>query len=181
MSYRQFFLPATLLATIFFSCAALKPASTPDPDANLTGNALASSYIARYKAIAISEMKRTGVPASIKIAQAILESGYGRSELAKNANNHFGIRCGNDWKGKTYHLKGKNSCFRAYSSVNESFKQHSDFLKGRSHYASLFKLKTTDYKGWARGLQKAGYATDSSYPAKLIELIERYKLYQYDK
>lgn len=181
MSYRQFFFSATLLTAIFFGCAALKPATQSDADVNPSGNSLASDYIARYKAIAIAEMKRTGVPASIKIAQAILESGYGRSELAKNANNHFGITCGNDWKGKSYHLKGKNSCFRAYTSANESFKQHSDFLKGRSHYASLFKLKTTDYKGWARGLQKAGYATDRSYPAKLIELIERYKLYQYDK
>ncbi|WCL82003.1 glucosaminidase domain-containing protein [Saprospira sp. CCB-QB6] len=144
-----------------------------------SATATASAYIERFKPIAIAEMKRTGVPASIKMAQAILESGYGRSELAKKANNHFGIKCGSNWNGKTYKLKA--SCFRAYSSAEESFKQHSDFLRNGSRYADLFKLKTTDYKGWAKGLRKAGYATSSSYPSKLIELIERYRLHQYDQ
>jgi flagellum-specific peptidoglycan hydrolase FlgJ len=182
MRNQSFFL-LFFFAFLMQSCFLLQPTPSPkpDPDANLSGTALASSYISRYTTIAKEEMKRTGVPASIKLAQAILESGYGKSELAKNANNHFGIKCGGDWTGETYILKSKNACFRAYSSADESFRQHSDFLKGRSHYADLFKLKATDYKGWAKGLQKAGYATDSSYPSKLIELIERYKLYEYDK
>lgn len=178
---KMLFFAALGLLLVAQSCHILQPSPQPDPDPDegLTGTALATSYISRFKEIAIAERKRTGVPASIKLAQAILESGYGRSTLAKKANNHFGIKCGGDWNGKTYRLR--SSCFRAYGSADESFRQHSDFLKGRSHYASLFKLKVTDYKGWAKGLRKAGYATDPSYPSKLIELIERYKLYRYDQ
>jgi flagellum-specific peptidoglycan hydrolase FlgJ len=170
-----------LLLISMQSCHLLLPSPSPqtDNDEGLTGTALATSYISRFKDIAIAERKRTGVPASIKLAQAILESGYGRSTLAQKANNHFGIKCGGDWTGKTY--RHRSSCYRAYSSADDSFRQHSDFLAGRSHYASLFKLKVTDYKGWAKGLRKAGYATDPSYPSKLIELIERYKLYRYDQ
>lgn len=147
---------------------------------SVEGPANAVTYIHKFRVIAVSEMKRTGVPASIKLAQSILESGYGSSELSKNANNHFGIKCGSDWKGKSYFLKSRGACFRAYASAEESFREHSDFLKGRSHYAELFKLKITDYKAWAKGLQKAGYATNSDYSEKLIELIERYKLHRYD-
>lgn len=138
----------------------------------------AVAYIDRFKSIAVTEMKRTGVPASIKLAQGILESGYGSSELAKKANNHFGMKCGGQWNGKTYQLKG--SCYRAYLNADVCYREHSEFLK-RKHYEALFKLKKTDYKGWAKGLQKAGYATDKNYPSKLIELIERYKLYRFDQ
>jgi len=140
------------------------------------GNAV--NYINRFKSIAVAEMKRTGVPASIKLAQGILESGYGSSELAKKANNHFGMKCGSQWSGKTYNLKG--SCYRAYVNADICYKEHSEFLK-RKHYEALFKLKKTDYKGWAKGLQKAGYATDKNYPSKLIEIIERYKLDRFDQ
>jgi flagellum-specific peptidoglycan hydrolase FlgJ len=138
----------------------------------------AVKYIDRFKAIAVAEMKRTGVPASIKLAQGILESGYGSSELAKKANNHFGMKCGSQWNGKSY--KHQGSCYRAYPSAEICYKEHSEFLK-RKHYEGLFKLKKTDYKGWAKGLQKAGYATDKNYPSKLIELIERFKLYKFDQ
>ena len=138
----------------------------------------AVKYIGRFKSIAVSEMKRTGVPASIKLAQGILESGYGSSELAKKANNHFGMKCGGQWSGKTYQLKG--SCYRSYANADICYKEHSEFLK-RKHYEALFKLKKTDYKGWAKGLQKAGYATDKNYPSNLIEIIERYKLNRFDQ
>ena len=138
----------------------------------------AVKYIDRFKTIAVAEMKRTGVPASIKLAQGILESGYGSSELAKKANNHFGMKCGSQWNGKSY--KHQGSCYRAYPSAEICYKEHSEFLK-RKHYEGLFKLKKTDYKGWAKGLQKAGYATDKNYPSKLIELIERFKLYKFDQ
>jgi len=174
---------ALCLVLSLSACHLLEIPSNDNGNNSSSGSATAtaSAYIERFKPIAIAEMKRTGVPASIKMAQAILESGYGRSELAKKANNHFGIKCGSGWTGKTYKLRSKNACFRAYSSAEESFRQHSDFLRNGSRYADLFKLKTTDYKGWARGLRKAGYATSSSYPSKLIELIERYRLHQYDQ
>lgn len=146
------------------------------------------AYINTYEEIAIEEMKRTGIPASIKLAQAINESGFGKSYLARSGNNHFGIKCGKDWTGATIskkddrYVKGrlKKSCFRKYENATESFKAHSDFLVNRSRYASLFKLSPTDYKGWAKGLQKAGYATSKTYARKLIDLIERYDLHQYD-
>lgn len=138
----------------------------------------AVGFIVKYKGVAIEERKRTGVPASIKLAQAILESGYGRSTLAKKANNFFGIKCGGNWSGKRYR-KG-SSCYRAYSNPKQGFKEHSNFLRNNSRYDFLFKLDPRDYKAWARGLKKAGYAGDPSYPSKLIELIQRYKLYYYD-
>jgi hypothetical protein len=140
-------------------------------------------YINHYKDIAISEMKRTGLPASIKLAQGMLESGNGNSRLAVKANNHFGIKCHNSWKGKKiYHDDDeKDECFRVYSSANESFKDHSDFLKGSSRYASLFEIKSGDYKSWASGLQKAGYATNPNYARLLIKLIEENELYRFDQ
>lgn len=140
---------------------------------------VAEAYIKRYQDIAVKEMHRTGVPASITMAQGILESDYGRSKLAVKANNHFGIKCGGDWKGPTQKRKG--SCYRKYKSAEASFKDHSDFLAKRPHYASLFKLKRTDYKKWAKGLRKAGYSTSGSYPKKLIGLIERYNLDRLDR
>ena len=122
-----------------------------------------------------------GIPASITLAQGILESGSGKARLARDANNHFGIKC-HDWKGaRVYHDDDKaQECFRKYKDPSQSFRDHSEFLANRKRYAGLFKLKKDDYKGWAKGLRKAGYATDPKYPQKLISLIERYELYKYD-
>lgn len=141
-----------------------------------------SGYVERFKDIAIEEMLKTGIPASIKLAQGMLESASGNSTLAREANNHFGIKCHSSWTGKTI-LKDDDAageCFRYYNSAEESFRDHSEFLK-RSHYAFLFDLNRDDYKGWARGLKKAGYATNPRYPELLISLIERYGLDRYDK
>ena len=140
------------------------------------------SYIEKYKDVAIWQMRKYGVPASITLAQAILESNSGNSELANVARNHFGIKCNNSWKGRTY-LKDdehKNECFRMYGDESESFRDHIEFLK-KDRYANLFDLDHTDYKGWAKGLRKDGYATNPKYPDLLISLIERYKLYEYDR
>ena len=139
------------------------------------------SYIDRFKNISIDEMNKYGIPASITLAQAILESGTGKSDLAKYANNHFGIKCTSDWKGKGYYKDddAKDECFRVYNNPEESFKDHSQFLK-RKRYASLFELNKNDYEGWAKGLKDAGYATNPRYPQLLIGLIEKYNLNQYD-
>ena len=140
-------------------------------------------YVDKYSDIAIKEMKRTGVPASITLAQGILESNAGQSVLATKGNNHFGIKCHNDWKGKTMKMddNAPKECFRVYPNAEASFRDHSDFLRSRDRYKSLFELKQTDYKGWARGLKQAGYATDPGYADKLITLIEDYELYRFDK
>ena len=140
-------------------------------------------YIERYKDQAIKEMFRSGIPASITLAQGILESADGNSPLAKYANNHFGIKCHRGWTGETFIQDddAKNECFRKYHSAYESYKDHSDFLTSRSRYAGLFELKLTDYKGWAKGLKKAGYATNPKYANILIHLIETNELYQYDE
>lgn len=140
------------------------------------------AYIKKYSALAVEEMYRTGVPASITLAQGLLESGNGLSRLATEGNNHFGIKCHNTWKGaKVYHDDDeKGECFRKYDSPEESFRDHSDFLRYRDRYKFLFDLELTDYKGWAYGLRKAGYATDPKYPEKLIRLIEDHSLYIYD-
>lgn len=140
-------------------------------------------YIDKYSDLAIKEMKRTGVPASITLAQGILESNSGQSVLASKGNNHFGIKCHNDWSGKSMKMddNAPHECFRVYPSAEASFRDHSDFLRSRDRYKSLFELKQTDYKGWARGLKKAGYATDPGYADKLITLIEDYELYRFDK
>jgi len=141
-----------------------------------------AEYIDTYKDWAISEMKRSGIPASIKLGQGILESGFGNSKLATEANNHFGIKCGSAWKGEVaYHDDDKkNECFRKYKDAKESYTDHTNFLTNNKRYASLFEYKSTDYKSWAKGLSKAGYATDPNYPQKLIELIERHELHVYD-
>ena len=138
-------------------------------------------YINTWKEFAISEMRRSGIPASIKLAQGMLESANGNSRLAVAANNHFGIKC-HGWVGEEiYHDDDKkNECFRRYADAKESFIDHTEFLMTRSRYAFLFDYKSTDYKNWANGLRRAGYATDPKYPQKLISLIERYALYQYD-
>lgn len=140
-------------------------------------------YVEKYKKIAIEEMKLTGIPASVTLAQGIHESGCGQSVLALNSNNHFGIKCHNEWSGASYRHDDDQpqECFRVYKCPEESFKDHSDFLKNRPRYASLFKLNTLDYKGWARGLKAAGYATNPQYPSIIIGLIETYKLYDLDK
>lgn len=139
-------------------------------------------YINQWKDVAIREMQLYNIPASITLAQGILESGDGQSTLAKKANNHFGIKCHKGWTGgKVYHDDDKKGeCFRKYKHAEESFRDHSAFLTSRSRYAALFDLDRTDYKGWAKGLKKAGYATSPTYANSLIDLIERWELHQYD-
>ena len=150
--------------------------------AQIRWNQTYQQYIDQYKDVAIEQMKRYGIPASITIAQGIFESGAGQSELAVKANNHFGIKC-NGWSGrKSYHDDDeRGECFRVYDNAYESFEDHSKFLSSRQRYSSLFNLKKDDYKGWARGLKAAGYATNPKYADRLIEIIQLYKLYQYDK
>ncbi|MGB5263150.1 MAG: glucosaminidase domain-containing protein [Lutimonas sp.] len=140
------------------------------------------AYIDNYKDIAVRKMIEYKIPASITLAQGVLESGNGRSELTKKANNHFGIKCHKGWDGKKVHHDDdeKHECFRKYNHPEESFDDHSMFLTSRSRYAGLFELDSEDYKAWAKGLKNAGYATDRKYPDKLIKIIEDYKLYQYD-
>ncbi|MFI5159436.1 MAG: glucosaminidase domain-containing protein [Sphingobacteriales bacterium] len=139
-------------------------------------------YIERFKAIAIQEMNLYGIPASITLAQGLYESGSGNSELAKNANNHFGIKCTSDWRGKSYYKDddNKDDCFRVYDRPEDSFRDHSNFLK-RKNYAHLFELDKNDYQGWAYGLKAAGYATNPKYPQLLIGIIQKYNLDQYDR
>ena len=139
------------------------------------------NYIQTYKELAINEMIRSGVPASITLAQGILETQAGQSDLVQRSNNHFGIKCKTEWEGdKVYHDDdAKGECFRSYSSPEESYKDHSDFLKYRPHYAFLFKLDPTDYEGWAKGLKKAGYATSSTYAQLLIKIIVTNRLQDY--
>jgi len=139
-------------------------------------------YVLTYKDIAKDNMRKHGIPASITLAQGILESGAGQGTLCSKANNHFGIKCHNDWTGeKVYHDDDSaQECFRKYPKAADSFNDHSLFLTTRGRYANLFKLDKDDYKGWAKGLKAAGYATDPGYPDKLIGLIERYNLAQYD-
>lgn len=165
-----------IIASIFFIFPATLFAQKVDTVAII-------EYIKLYKNISIEEMNRTGVPASITLAQGIHESGFGKSYLAKNTNNHFGIKCKAEWKGKTFKYTddAPNECFRVYDNVEESYKDHSDFLKNRAHYAPLFSLDKYDYKGWAFGLKKAGYATNPKYPQILIKLIDDFQLYTFDK
>ena len=139
-------------------------------------------YIDQYAQLAISEMERTGVPASITLAQGLVESRAGLSPLASKGNNHFGIKCHNDWKGRKMYADDDKAgeCFRVYPTADKSFMDHSDFLRYRDRYKFLFELDKTDYKGWARGLKKAGYATDPAYANKLIKVIEEYELYRFD-
>lgn len=145
-------------------------------------NDIVNNYVSQYKDIAMNNMKTYGIPASIILAQGILESGAGRGDLAVSANNHFGIKCHADWTGDTVNHDDDSSqeCFRKYNKVAESYRDHALFLTGKGRYASLFELDKDDYRAWARGLRKAGYATDSQYPDKLISYIERYNLGQYD-
>lgn len=180
-----------LLITLFSACASKKVSYLKvnkkvekEAEKKFGGNFTtysSVSYISQFKAIAIEEMNKYGIPASITLAQALLESGIGNSDLARYANNHFGIKCNSEWKGKTYFKDDdqKDDCFRVYENAEESFKDHSIFLK-RKRYASLFDLPISDYKGWANGLKAAGYATNPKYPDLLINIIEKYNLQQYD-
>ena len=139
-------------------------------------------YIERFKAIAIQEMNLYGIPASITLAQGLFESGSGNSDLAKVANNHFGIKCGSQWAGQSYYKNddNDNDCFRVYSNPEESFRDHSEFLK-RKNYARLFELDKNDFEGWAYGLKSCGYATNPRYPQQLLNIIQKYGLDQYDR
>jgi hypothetical protein len=139
-------------------------------------------YIERFKIIAIQEMNLYGIPASITLAQGLFESGSGNGELARVANNHFGIKCSPDWKGKSYYKDddNKNDCFRVYDRPEDSFRDHSNFLK-KKNYARLFELNKNDYRGWATGLKAAGYATNPKYADLLINVIEKYHLDKYDQ
>lgn len=139
-------------------------------------------YIETFSGLAQVEMEAYGIPASITLAQGLLESGYGKGELASKTNNHFGIKCHTGWQGDyDFHDDdAKGECFRKYNHPMYSYRDHSIFLSTRSRYAFLFDYETTDYKSWAKGLRKAGYATDKKYPQKLIYLIEKHELYQYD-
>lgn len=190
---KKFLLAGLILALFFVSCGTKRNTALKHPQGSLNSSTKTSSsvhkgtstsglsYIDRYKDIAIEEMNKYGIPASIKLAQAILESGNGNSYLATKANNHFGIKCGGTWNGKSVNRPDDtaNDCFRVYNDPEQSFRDHSQFLL-RKRYEKLFTLKKDDYKGWARGLKAAGYATNPRYPDLLIDLIERYNLQQYD-
>lgn len=150
--------------------------------ANCKQNKSFVDYIEKYNKIAVEHMKTYGIPASITLAQGLLESGAGLSQLSKESNNHFGIKC-HDWKGERVYFDDdeKGECFRKYDDPKESYKDHALFLVERPRYASLFQLKSTDYKGWAKGLKQCGYATDPNYATRLIGIIEEYGLDKYDK
>ena len=147
-----------------------------------TKNSTFQEYINKYKTIAVEQMEKHGIPASITLAQGLLESGAGKSELAQKSNNHFGIKCGSNWFGPTFsHFDdGRNECFRAYENARASFEDHSQFLK-KERYARLFRLSILDYKGWARGLKACGYATSPTYADRLIDIIELYELNKLDR
>ncbi len=150
--------------------------------ANAEDKLTSEQYIEQWKITAIEQMNEHAIPASITLAQGILESGNGNSRLAQNANNHFGIKCHKAWDGKTFYQDDdeKDECFRSYDNAALSYDDHSLFLTGRERYSGLFQLKLTDYKGWAKGLKKAGYATNPKYADLLITIIERHNLDQYD-
>ncbi len=193
---KKFLVASLILALFFVSCGTKRNTTLKNPNGRPNSSASSSSssssnkgtstsgldYIERYKGIAIEEMNKYGIPASIKLAQALLESGNGNSYLATRANNHFGIKCGGTWNGKSVNRPDdtNNDCFRVYNDPEQSFRDHSQFLL-RKRYENLFTLKKDDYKGWAKGLKAAGYATNPRYPELLIDLIERYNLQQYDR
>ena len=169
-----------LLSLLTFSCGTINRLN--DSKNNITVEQKIKRYIKLYAPIARKQMKVYKIPASVTMAQGILESGYGESTLAKKGNNHFGIKCHKDWKGKKiFHDDDEeNECFRSYSNPVKSYKDHSLFLANRDRYRFLFDLNSKDYKSWAKGLKKAGYATDPDYSEKLISLIERFNLSQLD-
>jgi hypothetical protein len=168
-----------LFKGVFFAQVYIGSTLIAQPAQRLT----AVDYINAYSSAAVIDMKLTGVPASITLAQGMFESDYGNSPLAKEANNHFGIKCHKEWNGKRFIQDDdeKNECFRVYESVQHSYDDHSNFLKTRTRYAFLFKLEPTDYKGWAKGLKQAGYATNPEYAHRIIKLIEENNLAQFDR
>lgn len=166
------------LITFLYSCSVSKPVVSK------SGTGLsADDFANKFKDLAVGEMKRTGIPASITLAQAMIESDYGRSRLAREANNYFGIKCHDNWTGPTikHNDDKRNECFRKYSKPEESFYDHSDFLKSVPRYSFLFEIGTTDYKAWARGLRKSGYATNPDYANMLIKNIEDNNLWYFDR
>ena len=174
---KNFFL--FLVIILVSSCSSLKQTTNNESSVEDKINI----YIKKYAPAATKNMRFFKIPASITLAQGILESGYGEGTLAKNANNHFGIKCHKDWKGKSikHDDDEKNECFRSYKNPLRSYRDHSLFLADRDRYSSLFKLNRKDYRGWAIGLKAAGYATDPKYADKLISLIERFKLTRFDE
>ena len=176
MRSRLFSILPLVLTLCLISCSAYKPLVSSTAPAQSV-----SDYVNQYKDLAISEMKRTGIPASITLAQGIIESDCGRSTLAREANNHFGIKCHDDWTGPTvrHNDNRRNECFRKYKKAEESFYDHSDFLKA-ARYSFLFNNRPTDYKAWAHGLKKAGYATNPDYANMLIKTIEANGLWAFD-
>jgi LysM repeat protein len=178
MRDKLFFVLQLALISGLFSCSAYKPVvSTSGSQTSVV------DYVNTFKDLAVSEMKRTGIPASITLAQGMIESDFGRSRLAREANNHFGIKCHDDWKGLTVRQDDdrRNECFRKYGRPEESFYDHSDFLRSGSRYKLLFDINPADYKGWARGLKKAGYATNPDYANMLIRSIEENNLWVFDR
>lgn len=176
---RSVYIFSSLLIILgLISCSSSRPVIVPSGSETNTRD-----YINDYKDIAVTEMKRTGIPASITLAQGMIESDYGRSRLAREANNHFGIKCHSDWKGQTirHNDDRKNECFRKYARPEDSFYDHSDFLRTGSRYSFLFDISSSDYKAWARGLKKAGYATNPDYANMLIRKIEEYNLHYFDQ
>lgn len=164
--------------SLFLLCSALLSAFSQ----GISWNKAFQDYFDLYDDVAVEQMQLYGIPASITLAQGVLESGAGKSELARKGNNHFGIKCNNGWTGRrTYHDDDEaQECFRAYDNAYQSYVDHSVFLKSSPRYSRLFQLKRTDYKGWAKGLKACGYATSPTYASRLIEIIELYGLYKYD-
>jgi LysM repeat protein len=178
MTNRLFPVLIVIIVSCLISCKTYRPlASAPSSDQSV------QDYINTYKDLAITEMNRTGIPASITLAQGIIESDCGHSSLAREANNHFGIKCHDDWRGATIRHtdNSRNECFRKYGKPQDSFYDHSDFLKTGSRYNFLFDLKSSDYKAWAHGLKKAGYATNPNYANMLIRTIEENNLWHFDQ
>jgi hypothetical protein len=177
MLKKTLFISLLALLPLIYSCRTSSKLVTSQSTVQL-----AQDYINAYKDIAVSEMKRTGIPASITLAQGMVESDFGRSSLAREANNHFGIKCHEDWVGPyiTKDDDSKDECFRKYISADRSFYDHSDFLKSKPRYGFLFEIASTDYKSWAHGLKKAGYATNPDYANMLIRKIEENNLSYYD-
>ena len=179
----RLFIPLFLMAAMF---GLQNDMQAGKPDVTPAGSAVreisAHEYVASYAPIAIKHKEVYGIPASVKMAQAMLESGNGNSDLARRSNNHFGIKCKSEWTGESvYHDDDEaGECFRKYATIIDSYTDHSEFLRSRSWYASLFELNPADYKAWAHGLKAAGYATDREYAEKLIGLIEKYELYLLD-
>ena len=186
----RLYLMATVVALLLAGCAAPKKNMPKKSTANSSAMSKeiaqarndSERYLLTFYPIAVEQMERHGIPASITLAQGLLESGAGKSKLASEGKNHFGIKADKRWKGRTMKVMDNGALhkFRVYDNAGESYEDHSQFLIVNKRYASLFKLKKTDYKGWAKGLRDAYYAEDRQYHTKLVALIERYRLYEYD-